>query len=318
MRYCNKCGAEINDNQSFCTSCGSRVVDETNINTKSKAKIDKMVIIGLVTIAVIGAAFSTIGILKKLPSKEDVDSSNSINISDELNNDNLAKDDNYNEDITYDEDVSYNDDNLSEVANYYIGKYKDRDYIISSSNSVELDFKSLNDYDAEELLIAKNEIFARYGYIFKSQPNLQLYFESKSWYKANPSYSGELLKEVEEYNLGMIKSLEFLKFARESNISITSSFVIPNSNTLEITSSEVSELNDWELVVARNEIFARYGLGFSTKELLQHFKERSWFVIDSSLGNDMALTAIENKNVATILEEEERRTELRLSYDLGE
>lgn len=60
----------------------------------------------------------------------------------------------------------------------------------------------------------------------------------------------------------MIKSLEFLKFARESNTSITRSFVLPNSNTSEITLSEIAELNDWELIVARNEIFARYGLAF--------------------------------------------------------
>lgn len=318
MRYCNKCESEIKGNQGFCTSCGSTLVDETNINTKSK---DKMVIVGIVTIAIIGAIFSTIGMIKKISGKEEVaiESKDSINISDELNNDSLDVANNYYEDITYNyEEGSYNDESLLEVSNYYIDKYKDRDFIIPSSDSVELDFKALNDYNSEQLLIAKNELLARYGYIFNSQPNLQAYFESKSWYKANPNYSGELLKEVEEHNLGMIKSLEFLKFARESNTSITRSFVLPNSNTSEITISEIAELNDWELIVARNEIFARYGLAFSTKELLQHFKERSWFVIDSSLGNDMPLTAIENKNVTRILDEEKRRIELRFNNDLGE
>ena len=124
----------------------------------------------------------------------------------------------------------------------------------------------MNTYTAEELFIARNEIFARHGYVFKSLPNLQSYFESKSWYTPDKNYSGDLSGEIEESNFGMIKSIEFLKMSYDSCQPVTSDYVFPNSNTTEISPSEVSALNDWELIIARNEIYARYGLNFSTKD----------------------------------------------------
>ena len=95
-------------------------------------------------------------------------------------------------------------------------------------------------------------------------------------------------------------------------------YVFANSDTVELTAGQVSSVNDWELIVARNEIFARYGLHFSTKELLEHFKGKSWFTIDSSVGNDVELNSIEYKNVTTILDEENRRIEKAANHDLGE
>ena len=207
---------------------------------------------------------------------------------------------------------------VSSIAKKYIDKYSSRDYIIPESNTTKLDFKGLNPYTSEELSIARNEILARHGYVDSSYTNFVSYFNSKSWYKANPSYTESDLSEIETYNYNLIKSIEFLKRAYESCSSISANYVLPNSNSLELTSSEVARLNDWELVVARNEIFARYGLEFSTKELLEHFKSKSWFVIDPSVGNDLALSAVENKNVAIILEEEKKRENSTLNHDLGE
>lgn len=329
MRNCNKCGAEINNNQGFCTSCGSKVVDNQNNLANNKVKTDKMIIIGIITVAIIGAGFSSIKIIKKSSSKEtlvvgEVDSSslnNNLNYENDVNEDientnsNLV---NSNSNNNTNNNTNINDNYIPQAAKYYIDKYKDRDYIIPDSNSVEVNFKSLNKYTAEELLIAKNEMLARYGHVFEYQPNLQAYFESKSWYQPNKNGQSELSRDVEKVNYKLIKSLEFLKQARDSNVSIVSSFVLPNSNTVELTSSDVAVLNDWELVVARNEIFARYGLEFSTKELMEHFKTKSWFVIDSSVGNDLALNSIENKNLVILLEEEQMRIEARSNYDLGQ
>lgn len=207
--------------------------------------------------------------------------------------------------------------NTNESVAGYIEKYASRDYIIGNSDTVKLDFKAMNTYTAEELFIARNEIFARHGYVFKSLPNLQSYFESKSWYTPDKNYSGDLSGEIEESNFGMIKSIEFLKMSYDSCQPVTSDYVFPNSNTTEISPSEVSALNDWELIIARNEIYARYGLNFSTKELVEHFTGKNWFSINSSVGNDVSLNAIENKNIATILEEENKRMNSAVNHDLG-
>lgn len=207
---------------------------------------------------------------------------------------------------------------IKSLVSDYIDKYKNVDFIIPTSNSIELVFKDLNNYTVEELFLARNEMLARYGYTFESYPKLRAYFDSKSWYKPTTSFSGELINDVEKSNIDIIKITEFLKMAKENCPEIYSDYVIPNSTTKELRYSDIRNLNDWQLIVARNEIFARYGLEFSTIELLEHFKSKSWFVIDSSVDNDVALTEIERKNVETILAEEKTRRDKTLNHDLGE
>lgn len=202
------------------------------------------------------------------------------------------------------------------IAKKYIDKYANRDFIIPESDTVKLDFKALNNYTAEELFIARNEIASRHGYVDSSLPNLTSYFKSKSWFKDNKSYTSNSLSEIEKLNYDLIKSIEFLKLSKAKYSNISSDYVLLNSNTVELTASDVSKLNDWELIIARNEIYARYGLEFSTKELIEYFKTKSWFTIDSSVGNDIGLTTIEHKNVKTILDEENNRINSTLNHDL--
>lgn len=51
---------------------------------------------------------------------------------------------------------------------------------------------------------AVNEIFARHGYIFRT-PHIRAYYESCSWYRANPSYDGSL-SEIETSNIALLSS----------------------------------------------------------------------------------------------------------------
>jgi CRISPR/Cas system-associated protein Csm6 len=81
-----------------------------------------------------------------------------------------------------------------------------KDYVLPDSNSRKLSNADLIKLDPNELRLARNEIFARHGLVFKSS-DLTIYFTSKSWYKPNPAYGGEL-KDVEKYNLNLIKSRE--------------------------------------------------------------------------------------------------------------
>ena len=41
--------------------------------------------------------------------------------------------------------------------------------------------------------------------------------------------------------------------------------------------SEVSGLSDWQLLIARNEIYARHGLGFKDESLREYFQSKSWY-----------------------------------------
>lgn len=54
-------------------------------------------------------------------------------------------------------------------------------------------------------------------------------------------------------------------------------YVLPESSTRVYSASELAGLSDWDLKVARNEIFARYGRGFSDTALQDYFNSKSWY-----------------------------------------
>lgn len=79
-------------------------------------------------------------------------------------------------------------------------------YILPYSDSTYLTKSDLAGLTKRDLRIARNEIYARYGYVFDSK-DLQNYFNSQSWYYPNPSYNGAL-SAVEKHNVDLIKSFE--------------------------------------------------------------------------------------------------------------
>ena len=53
-----------------------------------------------------------------------------------------------------------------------------------------------------------------------------------------------------------------------------------------IDKSELSSLGQWQLRLARNEIYARYGYSFEDEELRRYFLNKSWYEEDSSINKD--------------------------------
>ena len=60
---------------------------------------------------------------------------------------------------------------------------------------------------AEELRIARNMLYARHGYIFKS-PDLKRYFSGQAWYRENPRFDPKLLTKDELRRIREIKAFE--------------------------------------------------------------------------------------------------------------
>lgn len=54
-------------------------------------------------------------------------------------------------------------------------------------------------------------------------------------------------------------------------------YILPESNTRRYSEGELNRLSTYELFVARNEVFARYGRGFKNQELAEHFAACSWY-----------------------------------------
>lgn len=81
------------------------------------------------------------------------------------------------------------------------------DYILPGSNSKYLTDSDLDGLSSSQLRLARNEIYARHGRTFNDS-QLQAYFESKSWYKADPGFSESSLSECERANVTFIKEHE--------------------------------------------------------------------------------------------------------------
>lgn len=54
--------------------------------------------------------------------------------------------------------------------------------------------------------------------------------------------------------------------------------ILPNSDKVYYSRSDFAGLSDWELYVARNEIYARYGREFKNDDLARYFARKSWYV----------------------------------------
>lgn len=96
----------------------------------------------------------------------------------------------------------------------------------------------------------------------------------------------------------------------------SSSYIIADSNTREISESELTSLTPWQLKVARNEIYARHGRPFVHKDLQCYFAKQSWYKSDPNF-TESSLSYTENKNVATILAYEQKTNSPLLQVDSG-
>lgn len=82
------------------------------------------------------------------------------------------------------------------------------DYIFPDSDSRKLKKSEVKKLSKKELRYARNELYARHGYIFKDE-ELKNYFESKSWY--TPSVAGDDFNDEEYFNKYEIANRNLIK-----------------------------------------------------------------------------------------------------------
>jgi hypothetical protein len=87
----------------------------------------------------------------------------------------------------------------------------DKSYILPGSNRKLLTRSELEALTKKELNFARNEIFARHGYIFKKDVYRE-YFSKQDWYSEDPNFSESNLNEIEKENVQII-----IKFLEDVN-----------------------------------------------------------------------------------------------------
>lgn len=84
---------------------------------------------------------------------------------------------------------------------------KDNDDYLLPTNERYITFDDLEGFSKDEIALIRNEIYARHGYVFKSEP-FKSYFSKKEWYVPNPDFSTTELSEIELANKDLIVEYE--------------------------------------------------------------------------------------------------------------
>ncbi|MDA9224538.1 YARHG domain-containing protein [Tateyamaria sp.] len=94
-----------------------------------------------------------------------------------------------------------------------------------------------------------------------------------------------------------MKYFAFIVIASFVFMSVAKAEIIPVSNDRLLTEQDLIGFSKADLRIARNEIFARHGYAFNSKDLQQHFAQYSWY---QPIGKNISLSRHEQKNTQFI------------------
>jgi hypothetical protein len=89
----------------------------------------------------------------------------------------------------------------SSLQENYSGKF-------TQASLRELSIDELRKMTTIDLKIMRNEIFARYGYRFKLDGKMDLYFQHQNWYKREYGNVDDFLTDLEKENIKLIRQIE--------------------------------------------------------------------------------------------------------------
>jgi hypothetical protein len=148
--------------------------------------------------------------------------------------------------------------------------------------------KMLEGVTMSDLHIMKNEFWARRGRKFTA-PGIRSFFEWQDWYRPAKDQKTVKLSETELQNVRLIEAAEAKmrdKIATEP-----------------VTAEMFEGLFTEDLRLLRNEIYARRGKVFKSKDLNEYFIVQAWYKPDPDFKDEM-LSETERKNLAVIKEAE--------------
>jgi YARHG domain len=146
----------------------------------------------------------------------------------------------------------------------------------------------LHGLSLHELRLLRNEIYALRGRRFQTQW-LQEYFDSQTWYKPSSAFREAALSRVEKSNIDTIVHYE--------------NGLHEDLSRRLLSRRLLAGLFLEDARKLRNEIYARRGRKFKDPWLQGYFSSFPWYRPNSRF-TEASLTAVEKKNVATILKYE--------------
>ena len=187
-------------------------------------------------------------------------------------------------------------------------------WILKFTDTTRITKDDVKDLSEKALTLAANEVYARHGYIFEDDA-LQLYFSGKNWYTpehpASTFAADTVLTEIEQDNytclLNCAKKKAGVRFSSGNKYakyydSHTEWIIFPASDLYEIDPYDLKYLDAEQLMLARNEIYARHGYSYTNTGLVEYFMNCSWYypTVPNSKLELIGLSKLELANVKLI------------------
>lgn len=118
-------------------------------------------------------------------------------------------------------------DRMLGISENSAGQTSSSTYILPSSASEHITDSQLSNLSKSELRLARNEIYARHGFIFESA-ELTNHFKKQSWYEPNPNFSDSMLSKLEHTNVARIQKFE--RAAAPAQVQQPSKAAVSSSN----------------------------------------------------------------------------------------
>lgn len=306
--YCKKCGNEVKEDAKFCPHCGGKI-NINKINDENKKKVankgsdknwDKKVLKILIEISCIAIVVIGIIVIGYKQSNHN-DKGNEV----ENNNQSFSAEAKIDEKISGETETieSLQTDEKTEVSTDGFEESK-QIYESDLVGDWTIDSEKTNDYNPQSLRESFGTALS-YGYALTFSDN-----GTFSWYVAT-GYGGEGTYTVNESDIlckysdggdNVLPDLEInqneiimtfdwgegeyykvywmknQKSVANVNVSEDSGeYILPESDSRYLTDSDVRDLTANELMLARNEIYARHGRKFKDLEIQAYFNSQSWY-----------------------------------------
>lgn len=215
---CRNCGAMLNQGAKFCRVCGTPVESDTAPMQKQKNNIGLKVIVVILVLLIIailaGGVYVAVnteffGLMseetivdyedKKIEDNSDDNSENDIEenevVVDAIKGEtaDIADDEEYNE-----AEYELYDENTPQTHTVRYLYPSDKRIITESE---------LNAMSQNEIALIRNEIYAKHGYIFQTEP-YKSYFNAKEWYTPDPYFDVSEFNAIETANKDRIIEYE--------------------------------------------------------------------------------------------------------------
>ena len=203
MKFCENCGAKLQDDEKFCSECGAKLevnnvernaVDNNKTKTSSSAKIVLIVFAIVIVLGLIGVGIYLF-FFNNSESKDD----SSVN-------------------TTSNATANTTSNTTTEANTTSSGNALE--YLLPDSDKRIITDGELSNLTAEEVRLACNELYARHGRKF-SDSSIQAYFNSKSWYHGTiepNAFDEAVFNEYERKNKDTIVNYEkFIGSNQNSN-----------------------------------------------------------------------------------------------------